>query len=362
MKKHSKKTNKYFTLLSALLLAMLISVVSYASSGKDTNDVGFHVSAHIPDNQINTSLSYFDLHMEPSQEQSLAVSIVNTGSKQITVEVSAISASTNQNGIIDYRTRDIRDKTLRYPFSELAEVDNPTITIPAHEIKTAYINLTMPDEEYDGVILGGIVLAQKTDMDDYKNSSSQGGSAIINQYAYIVGVKLSETDIIVPPAFELENVAVDTVDYRPALVHYLRNTEAAIVKDMDVSVNITGPDSDKLFFEDHWVIDMAPNSLIHLPAFIDNLALKPGTYNSQMILKTVGVDTILNYNFTISRDQVRLVNNSIIKEPDSSHFWIWIIVLLLIIIVILFILLIILFKRRQDDDDENQHQPHHGAV
>lgn len=352
MKKLRKELIGSFALLSALLPALLTPDYSYAASGHANNDIGFYVSAQIPDNQIDHSLTYFDLHMQPAQEQTLAISVTNSGAEPITVEVSAISASTNQNGIIDYRTRDIRDETLRYPFSELASVAEPVITIPAYESKMVHIDLTMPNELYDGIILGGIVIAQKEDIQNDEMLLAQGGSSIINHYAYIVGVKLTETDVIIPPAFELIKVIAETIDYRPALVHYLRNTEAAIVKNMAVSVIICPSDNAKPIYENQWNIDMAPNSTIRLPAFIDSSKLQPGTYNSQITTESDGSAVILDSTFTIEQEQVNIINSTIIEESVSLPLWSWIIIMLVIIIAVLIIFLIVLCKRRKDDEEQ----------
>lgn len=350
MKTIKIKARGTLALLFALLLVVLSPSAAFAATGDTTDGVSFYVSAHIPSNQIDTSLSYFDLKMQTSDTQTLAVSIVNTGTEEITVEVSAISASTNQNGLIDYRTPDIRDESLTYPFSELASVHRSEITIAANSTEIAYIDLEMPALSYDGVILGGIVIAQKDE--ELTDESTESTSAVLNNYAYVLGVKLTETDTVVEPTFALLDVAAEAVDYRPAMVHYLRNEQAVIVKNMNASMTLRALDANEALYENEWVIDMAPNSVIHLPAFLESGELQAGEYLSQITLEHEGNVTVLEYRFTVENNTVNVVNDLIIEESSSIPLWAWIIIALLIIIVLLIFILLLLFQRRKDEEEE----------
>lgn len=339
-------------LLFAVLLVVLCPSAAFAAMEETTDGVGFYVSAHIPSNQIDSNLSYFDLQMQPSDVQTLAVSVVNTGATEITVEVSAISASTNQNGLIDYRTPDIRDETLSYPFSELASVHRSEITIAANSTQVAYIDLNMPAQSYDGVILGGIVIAQKDA--EITGESTQNTSAILNNYAYVIGVKLTETDAVVAPTFALLNVAAEAVDYRPAMVHYLRNEQAAIVKNMNASMTLRALNASQALYENEWVIDMAPNSVIRLPAFLESSELQAGEYISQITLEHEGKITKLEYRFTVENNTVNVVNSMVLEESDRTPLWVWVIIILLAIIVLLIFIILVLFKRRRDEEEDKQ--------
>jgi len=341
------------SLLMFLVMVILPSSVVFADDENDSEKVGFYVSAQIPDNQIDTSLTYFDLCMQPSMKQTLAVSIINTSAEDIILDISAISASTNQNGLIDYRTPDIRDETLNFPFSELASIQNSEITVAANGSATAYVDLVMPEQTYDGVILGGIVISRQHQPDDEAADTGQG-SIIYNQYAYVLGVKLNETDTPVKPEFELFNAKADVVDYRAAIVHYLRNKKAAIVKNMGVSLAITENKTKEIIIEDKWTIDMAPNSVIQLPAFTDMDLLEAGEYTSRMTLtgeKDEDKDTVLQYTFTIDKEDLESVKTGVVEgnnENKSFPLWAWIIITLLAILILLLGLrLLLLLKRRK---------------
>lgn len=362
-----------FAVLLMLLACLTIQTTAYAaqsSTGTDNSNTAsssaqFYVSAVIPDNQIDTSVSYFDLLMKPEDEQSLAVRVTNEASEDIVVDVSAISASTNRNGIIDYQTPDIKDESLVYPFSELSEIKENTVTIPANSTATVYVDIKMPEEEYDGVILGGIVITRLLDEEIESESSaseseaessetSQSSTTIVNKYSYVVGVKLTETDTEVLPDFELVTVSPELVNYNAAVVHYLRNTQAYIVKGMDTETTITNLKDSTTVYQESRTIDMAPNSVMPVVAYPESGELEAGEYESVITLtyKEEEWDEEkvweLRQTFTIEASEANEINNSVPSEKTSIPMWAIILIILLVIFIVLIIILIA--KRRKEDE------------
>ncbi len=120
-------------------------------------EMKFAVTAVIPENQIDKNQSYFDLKMKPGQKQTLQVQMKNDTDKDVIVETYANTAITNSNGIVDYSTKNPKfDSTLKFPFSKIAKVQKET-KIPAKSTVTLDVNVEMPNEPFDGVILGGTV-------------------------------------------------------------------------------------------------------------------------------------------------------------------------------------------------------------
>lgn len=207
-----------------------------------------------------------------------------------------------------------------------------------------YVSAHIPSNQID------IVIAQKDE--ELTDESTESTSAVLNNYAYVLGVKLTETDTVVEPTFALLDVAAEAVDYRPAMVHYLRNEQAVIVKNMNASMTLRALDAIEALYENEWVIDMAPNSVIHLPAFLESGELQAGEYLSQITLEHEGNVTVLEYRFTVENNTVNVVNDLIIEESSSIPLWAWIIIALLIIIVLLIFILLLLFQRRRDEEEE----------
>ena len=75
---------------------------------------------------------------------------------------------------------------LKIPFSKIAKVKKET-KIPAKSTITLDVNVEMPNESFDGVILGGLYFKEK---ENDKEKKSAKEVQIENKYAYAIGVVL----------------------------------------------------------------------------------------------------------------------------------------------------------------------------
>ena len=145
-----------------LLLGFYLPISGYAQEG----DVEFSVKAIIPDNQIDTKKSYFDLRMKPKQKQEIETILYNSSDKEITINISVHNATTNQNGLIVYEQDSKIDPSLKVPLNTIVTVSDQKITIPAYRSKTITATIEMPDEEFDGMILGGLHFEKENQKDE----------------------------------------------------------------------------------------------------------------------------------------------------------------------------------------------------
>ena len=145
-----------------LLLGFYLPQSGYAQEG----DVEFSVKAIIPDNQIDTKKSYFDLRMKPKQKQEIETILYNSSDKEITINISVHNATTNQNGLIVYEQDAKIDPSLKIPLNTIVTVSDQKITIPAYRSKTITATIGMPDDEFDGTILGGLHFEKANEEDE----------------------------------------------------------------------------------------------------------------------------------------------------------------------------------------------------
>lgn len=318
----------------------------------DSSEVGFSVKAVLPENQNDTGVSYFDLRMVPGQEQDLVVQVVNSGDATIEIEVEAISASTNENGVIDYQTIDMHDETLETPFSDIASVqDSSVLTIAAHSSKSAVIHVVMPQKQYDGTVLGGLVFS-KRDADasssETMEQESESDITIKNVYSYVIGVKLTETDVVVSPDFEAVVAAPELTNYRVGVTHHIRNKEAAIAKDvtMDIEIYQQGGDTTiQTAHEDD--ISMAPNSVIPYAIPWDG-PLDPGSYVSHVTMTMEDRQWEFDMPFEVSASMAASINSGSVDMPEEVPWWaIAVIILLAILIILATILLVLNWRKRK---------------
>ena len=329
--------------ITAFLIIILFLVILFTPSSLTADEgVGvFYVVPKIPKNQIDKRQSYFDLRVKPGSEQVLNVDIVNNGSEDLIISVSAISASTASNGMVDYKTPDIRDDTMKIPFSEIATPQNESFVLKTGASTVASIDLKIPEEEFDGVILGGLYFSAAPEKIDEDKLTTSNGVAIDNRYSYVLGTTLSETDVKIEPEFQLLEVKADVVEYKPAIVHSIRNTEAAIANNMEMNIDIFKEGSNEpVLKEKKESVDFAPNSVMNYPFYIDIETIEPGDYISKINLVSEDREQQWNLSkkFTISEKEKERIQK--ILEPESP-FSPWgyvaagVIVLLLLIIIYL---------------------------
>jgi len=341
-------------LLVAALLFTLVPAMAFAADKSET--VGFSVSANLPDNQQDSGVSYFDLHMRPEQKQRLTTTVYNENAEEIKVKVEVVSASTNANGIIDYKTPDIKDETLKTPLSEIAEVKTPELVIPGGKTAEAVVSIEMPEEEYDGAILGAIVLTQVKEEPESPEESAQKaqqGVYINNEYSYVVGVKLTETDIEILPAFEGVQAQPELLNYRVNVVHYIRNREAAIAKNIQMDIEIYSQNEQAVVKTSHGTVDMAPNSVMPYALMWDG-EIAPGKYVSNVSMKLDDKEWNFELPFEVSAQTAQEINKESVEQGQGIPWWVILLIVILIVLMLVIVLLLLAMKRKKKTEEKTE--------
>lgn len=210
-------------------------------------EMKFAVTAVIPENQIDKNQTYFDLKMQPGQKQTIQVQMKNDTNKEVVVESFANTAITNSNGITDYSTVEPpMDSTMKNPFSKIAKMPKET-KVPANSAVTIDVNLEMPSESFDGVILGGLYFKEK---EDEASKNKQEGVQIENKYAYAIGVVLRETDVEVKPDMKLNEVKPTQINGRNVVTANLQNVKPAMLKNLSVDAKVYKEKGKDVLFEE----------------------------------------------------------------------------------------------------------------
>lgn len=292
-------------LAKILLCCLLLCQAAFAAepAGAGQADVAspvlsFTVRPQLPRNQVDASAGYFYLMMEPGARQTLLIEILNDSADPVTVTVDAYTAYSNANGIIQYGPSPAQEEDLspQYQFSDLATVLASTITVEPHDAAVASVILQMPEEPYEGTLLGGLAIRQVRE--DHTPVSSMG---IVSLFQYIVGVRLVESDAAVAPEFSLETVEVrrDALANQ-SLVFTLRNPKALVAKPLSISVSIAAMDRPgvPLYSDDNEMASMAPNSTMHYTRYPAK-ALPAGEYVATVALTLDGETYTLESSFTV---------------------------------------------------------------
>lgn len=321
-----------------LLLILLMFVNAQLVHGEE---IGFNVQANLPENQLNKEISYYDLRMQPGQQQELTITISNTSGEPQTYEVNMNQAYTNKNGFIDYERNDVKpDESQQYDLSDIATYDSE-ITVAAQTSIDFPIQLRMPEAAFDGEILGGIQVLKKTEAVE---------GEIVNRYGYIIGLRLTETDTPVQRTLELKSIQAEQAFGSTGIVVKIQNPIMEGIGHLRYNVVIKD-DQGKLVREKNYDNDMsiAPNSTYDFAIDWDDEPLEVGSYTLQLAISDAK-DNQWDFteDFEISAQEAKKVNQSLIplEPPADGPSWLFILLGVLSGVVVSFLYLDLKRKKR----------------
>ena len=196
-----------------LIVSMVMTIISFSLfvTGVSASEMNFSVNTVIPTNQIDKEKTYFNLKMAPKQEQDVTVTLKNNTKKDITVEIGINTAKTSSNGVIaDSESNIKKDNSLKYDLSKLVKGPD-SVVVPASSSKDVTFHISMPDNSFDGILLGGLTFQQKS---SEVTQSKSSGTSITNEYQYAVAMLIQEKDTVVQPNLNLIKVKPDQMNYR----------------------------------------------------------------------------------------------------------------------------------------------------
>ncbi|MEG0781568.1 DUF916 and DUF3324 domain-containing protein [Carnobacterium sp.] len=296
------------------MIGLLFSGAGYVFA----NEMNFSVQAILPENQRDKKQSYFDLKMEPKQEQVIQIELKNDTEEDIIVETTANTAVTNDNGLADYtKSAGKKDSSLKISFAEIANVPKETL-VPKQSSTLLDVQLKMPDEVYDGVLLGGLYFKEK-EVESEKTEKEEGAVAIENRFAYSVGVLLTETDVVVQPKLALNEVKADQKTGHNIISLNLQNQHAALVKKLKVDAKIYEQGNKTILYEKKQDdLRMAPNSNFNYAIDVVDTELKPGTYEAEVVANDGYRDWKMKKTFVIESAEAEKLNKSSIDDPPKT--------------------------------------------
>jgi hypothetical protein len=332
--------------LFGILIVSLVWLTPFASA----SEFNFGVYTVIPDNQIDKQKSYFNLKMEPNQKQTLTIQLKNDTEEDVVIEPIIHSATTNINGVVEYGpTSAERDSSLPYELGDLIQTEKE-ITIPAKGSKDLQLNVTMPEEEFDGILAGGITLEEKKTTSKNTEETTQGVS-IENRYAYVVGITLQETDEIVKQDLQLHDVKAGQVNARNVINATLQNPTATYLNRFEVDAEVTKKGKTEVLYKsEKQDMQMAPNSNFEYPISLNGEKFKSGTYTLQVKAKSSKESWEFEKDFTIKGEEVKQFNATDVSIEGPNYLAY--LVGLLILLVAGLLLFIFYSKKKQKKQQE----------
>ncbi|ANJ70112.1 MULTISPECIES: DUF916 and DUF3324 domain-containing protein [Latilactobacillus] len=313
--------------------------------------VTYSVTPVYPDNQTDTELGYYDLKVTPGQKQEVGVRVQNSGTKPITVDVTPTTATTNENGLIDYTgTNTKRDSSLKYSFSDMMS-GAQRVKVPANGEQTVTFDLTVPNESFKGLVLGGFYISQVPKSQVDQALERKGGATLTNQYSYILAAKLTESDEMVHPSLRLNKVKAGLINSHTAVLANVQNVKANSVGKMVVKGEIRKVGSNKVLYQNKRSdLEMAPNSNFNYGIDLKNQPLKAGKYNIKLRVTSNKGSWLLSKNFEITRQEVAKYNDKAVELPENNNWWLYVIIGIMIVIILL--LIILLWRKSRKDKEQ----------
>ncbi|KMY33361.1 cell wall anchor protein [Lysinibacillus xylanilyticus] len=339
------RKNTLWTLFGILIVS-LVWLTPFASA----SEFNFGVYTVIPDNQIDKQKSYFDLKMEPNQKQTLTIQLKNDTEEDVVIEPIIHSATTNINGVVEYGpTSAERDSSLPYELGDLIQTEKE-ITIPAKGSKDLQLNVTMPEEAFDGILAGGITLEEKKAASKNTEETTKGVS-IENKYAYVVGIILQETDETVKQDLQLHDVKAGQVNARNVINATLQNPTATYLNRFEVDAKVTKKGKTEVLYKsEKQDMQMAPNSNFEYPISLNGEKFKSGTYTLHVKAKSSKESWEFEKDFTIKGEEVKQFNATDVSIEGPNYLAY--LVGLLILLVAGLLLFIFYSKKKQKKQQE----------
>lgn len=306
-------------LVECILIVFLIIGFPVLSLAQESQ-LRFYVTPEFSENQVDDSKRYFDLNLDPGETEALVVTLQNASTEKIQVAITPHTAYTNVHGVVEYgKDASDPDPTLIHSLSELIETPE-VIELSGNETKTIEIPLKMPQEVFEGFLAGGLRIAEVREETETTEESGEG-VAIKNEFAYVLGIVVSNKRDSVLPGLNLLDVFADQLNYRNVISATLQNVAPAFINRMSVEASVYKEGEDDVLYEAQAEqLQMAPNSHFHFPISLEGDRFQSGNYILR--LKAISGEDEWEWErpFTIEGETARALNRQDVTL-DSTPNW-----------------------------------------
>lgn len=336
-----------------IVLSFFIFTLFPTISLAEESELNFNVKPHFPASQVEDSTSYFDLNLAADEKDTLGLTLTNSSSEEVTIKITAHTAYTNVNGVVEYgKTAAEKDPTLTYAMEELIEVPEPQ-TLAAGENRTIDIPIQMPKESFEGLLAGGLRIEEVREETD--NEEGSQGLAINNKFSFVIGVLASNKRSTVVPELELLDVFPDQLNYRNVFSATIQNTTATFVNRLEVDAVIRAEGKDEILYQSETEkMQMAPNSQFNYPIPLNGDAFRNGNYVATITARSGEHEWTWKQKFSINQETANRLNRADVTVDTSINWWMIAAGGLLIMLLIVFMYL---FIKRKKDKNTNTSTP-----
>lgn len=279
----------------------------------------FSIQPNIPENQ-KSNQSFFDLQLEKNEKQTISIDVFNESDNTIRVVPEFSRASTADTGTIDYQSNSETDKSVTVDIEDIVKGKEKIIEIGPKDKVTVHWVIQMPEEEFQGILLGGFRFTLE--------EPEEGTTGIQNRFAYTVGMILSNKGEEQPINLNLVNIKPGHVNYRNHILATIQNDQARLIDNLKIKAEVFPKGKNQpIYVTEKQELRMAPNSSFDFGISTNETTLKPGIYRLVMAAEADGKSFSWEENFEISRNQSKLLNSDAILQKDSGlEPWVWVLI------------------------------------
>ncbi|PQF25757.1 DUF916 and DUF3324 domain-containing protein [Enterococcus mundtii] len=339
-------------LLFLFFLYHLCGTPVFSDENSVSQNIPFLVSTQLPDNQINKQVSYFDLQMEPKQEQTLHLKIENISDQTITLETSLYQGNTNSIGVIEY------DKSIKglannaqVNIEDLAKIAENKIKISPKQTHELQVKIKMPEKELSGITIGAIRVVQN-------NEENKEGN-IQNNFAREVGLVLQSSDPEkIPSELKFLDAQAEQVNARNVFTEKIQNPKPKLVRLTNLKAVISKEGNQEVIYQaNQQEGSIAPNTVLNYRIPLDGKSLLPGAYVATFEADEGAQHWKLTRRFTIKSNTSKKLNQTDILIKSKPSFFAqykWMIITGCILLGVILVLCIYVGKiKRKLAEQEN---------
>ncbi|KGR89467.1 hypothetical protein CD30_16870 [Ureibacillus massiliensis 4400831 = CIP 108448 = CCUG 49529] len=319
----------YFTLLYLFLFVLFYSNTVFVKA-QDV-DMPITVEPIYPENHNSSTIGYFNLNVNPGDQQTIEIKITNNKNEEINVSLASAYAYTNATGGIMYKdVIDSLDTELIENGIHIKEniTVQDTVTLPPQGSETVPIEITVPEADGE-TLLGGVLIAAQGDTMQQKQEVEEGTAnfTINTEMVIAMAVQLN-----LPNTVDTDFQIGDAGIYGENAQVYIEmeNHAQKIQEDISGTYSVHNDKGEELFNGGFEPFKMAPMSKIRFPIQWGYEMLEDGNYTIRINGHVQGNDFTEVRELQIRKEDVddfveqQQTEVTVAKEDNGIPTWIWI--------------------------------------
>lgn len=319
--------------IKLLLITVLVALQVNTINADTERYSDFTVTPIFTEHQIGSDLEYrgyFDVLLEPGMSDSLQLDVKNTGSSPMTVHIDKTNAVTRANGEPDYTQNEKPSPFIPTTMDSMLSIQNNDVIINPNESAIINVDLTMPAQAFDGVVLGGLAITAMHETDKVKEQNSVGVNSSVK---YLVAVQARNTMNPVLPELQATDAGVKVHQMAPAYYVSLENHVGLNMSNVSISGNIKQKSDGKVVARvDEKNRSILPHSKFDVIFTSENAnqRISSQEYSYEFIVSSGEETWNFSDNFQVGADKVDDVNATI--EVKSTHIMIYVGLAVLVVV------------------------------